>query len=304
MSECANPTQWFFLLLTALIFSGTCSDLPAGDLQTLEKAAYVENPANDGDSFTVKAGKRTIHARLYYVDCPEISASTDSDAVRVKEQISHFGVEDVKSFYLFGKQAAAFTKKHLKNKSFTVHTAFANALGRSKRGRVYVFVTTAEGHDLAELLVANGLARAKGMGRKTPDGIDRDEKKRRLQDLEIAAALGKKGIWKISNPERIAELRKQIRDEKKEREVYKARKDSAASVININTATIEQLQSLKGIGPVLARRIMEARPFEKGADLIKVNGIGKIKFRRIQSRITVQEDTSTKKATPSTEREH
>ncbi len=183
-----------------------------------------------------------------------------------------------------------------------MHTAFANAPGRSKSGRVYVFVTTAEGHDLAELLVANGLARAKGMGRKTPDGIDREEKQRQLQDLEVAAALGKKGIWKISNPERIAELRKQMRDEKKEREVYKGRKDSAASVININTASFEQLQSLNGIGPVLARRIMEARPFEKGADLIKVKGIGKTKFRRIQSRITVHNKATEKKPDPSTER--
>ncbi len=98
MSDYANPNHWFFLFLTCLLVSGACRDARAGDLQQIENAVYVADPANDGDSFTVKTGKRTIHGRLYYVDCPETYAATDSDASRVKEQISHFGVEDVKSF--------------------------------------------------------------------------------------------------------------------------------------------------------------------------------------------------------------
>lgn len=49
------------------------------------------------------------------------------------------------------------------------------------------------------------------------------------------------------------------------------------SPINVNTATIEQLQQLPGIGPVTAQHILTARsekPFKTLADLDRVKGIG------------------------------
>jgi len=44
--------------------------------------------------------------------------------------------------------------------------------------------------------------------------------------------------------------------------------------VDINTAPLEELQRLDGIGPVLAQRIIEARPFYSLDDLIEVNRIG------------------------------
>ena len=48
--------------------------------------------------------------------------------------------------------------------------------------------------------------------------------------------------------------------------------------VNINTATIEQLQQVKGIGPKIAAAIIEYRKehgaFEDVDDLLKVKGIG------------------------------
>ncbi|MEW6244820.1 MAG: ComEA family DNA-binding protein [Bacillota bacterium] len=50
------------------------------------------------------------------------------------------------------------------------------------------------------------------------------------------------------------------------------------ALININTATAAQLQSLPGIGPAIAQRIVEYReksgPFGRIEDLMKVSGIG------------------------------
>ncbi len=61
--------------------------------------------------------------------------------------------------------------------------------------------------------------------------------------------------------------------------------------LNINRATAGQLDSLDGIGPVIARRIVEFRkvngPFVSVEDLQKVSGIGAAKFAIIKSKIRV-----------------
>jgi competence protein ComEA len=53
---------------------------------------------------------------------------------------------------------------------------------------------------------------------------------------------------------------------------------TAKGVVNINTATAEQLQLLPRIGPATAKRIIEFReangPFKKAEELVAVRGIG------------------------------
>jgi competence protein ComEA len=60
--------------------------------------------------------------------------------------------------------------------------------------------------------------------------------------------------------------------------------------ININTATIQELRSLKGIGEKKAIAIIEYRkkhPFQKVEGIMKVKGIGKKLFNKIKSDICV-----------------
>jgi competence protein ComEA len=61
--------------------------------------------------------------------------------------------------------------------------------------------------------------------------------------------------------------------------------------ININRATVGDFDSLDGIGPVIANRIVTYRkthgPFITIEDLQKVSGIGAAKFSQIKSKIRV-----------------
>jgi len=59
--------------------------------------------------------------------------------------------------------------------------------------------------------------------------------------------------------------------------------------VQVNTADAAELQTLQGIGPVLAQRIIEFRAtggkFTTPADLIKVKGIGEGKLKKIRDRL-------------------
>ena len=58
--------------------------------------------------------------------------------------------------------------------------------------------------------------------------------------------------------------------------------------INVNTATLDELEALPGIGPVIARRIVEGRPYRSVDDLDRVKGIGKKRLEQIRSLVTAQ----------------
>ena len=62
--------------------------------------------------------------------------------------------------------------------------------------------------------------------------------------------------------------------------------------IDLNTATLSQLNSLPGIGPVIAERILELReksgPFKRIEDLMNIRGIGEKKFLKLKDLITVK----------------
>lgn len=71
--------------------------------------------------------------------------------------------------------------------------------------------------------------------------------------------------------------------------------DDPSGVVNIQTASAEQLQLLPGIGPSKADAIIRFRtthPFGRVEDILRVRGIGRVTFRRLRPMITVSGGTT------------
>ncbi len=66
---------------------------------------------------------------------------------------------------------------------------------------------------------------------------------------------------------------------------------SSTELVNINTASADQLDSLPGIGPTTAQKIIDYReqngPFVSTQDIINVSGVGPGTYERIKDLITV-----------------
>jgi len=68
-------------------------------------------------------------------------------------------------------------------------------------------------------------------------------------------------------------------------------KQEAVATVDINTASVEELMSVPGIGQSIAQRIAEFRekngPYKSVDDLLKVQGIGEKSLAKIRDRLTV-----------------
>ncbi len=66
---------------------------------------------------------------------------------------------------------------------------------------------------------------------------------------------------------------------------------AATEKININTASVEELDQLPGIGPAMAKAIIDYRtkngPFKRIEDVNAVKGIGDALFEKLKDQITV-----------------
>ncbi|MCA9576999.1 MAG: helix-hairpin-helix domain-containing protein [Polyangiales bacterium] len=65
---------------------------------------------------------------------------------------------------------------------------------------------------------------------------------------------------------------------------------SPAILVNLNTATVAELQRLPGVGPARAEAIVayrERRPFRRIEELMRIRGIGRKTFRRLRPMLTL-----------------
>jgi competence ComEA-like helix-hairpin-helix protein len=283
-----------------------------GDWITLENCRLIVNPANDGDSFHASVGEKEYIFRLYLVDAPE---TDEMNPARLVEQAKYFATTVPQAIEV-GQAAKEFTREKL-SQPFTVFTRMSDAMGRSKLERFYAFVQTKDG-DLGEQLVRNGLARNYGF-KAVPPGLKNSRLEvEKLQQFEDEAKRERIGGWGVNagrlnlheqKPEPfsvfIAEKMTRPRatplantfsrisataapspatatTRAAEAKKAHAKEKIELGRIDINTATEKELKMIPGIGPVMAARIIAARPFRSANDLKKVNGIGDKKYAKIR----------------------
>ncbi len=279
------------LLVTLFVMMGLSPASAAGqDLTTLNNCTLVPTGWADGDSFQIKTRDGNTHTiRLYGADCFEWHVTDETDARRLREQRRYFGISEfggkpetsIAAAKALGQAAAEEVAVALKA-PFSVHTAFSDARGDGKHKRIYAFVTTANGKDLSEHLVREGLARAFGVSRETHTGKSSKEYRAFLQDIELQAAKRGVGAWAKTNWDLLALERQAERQESEELGMAtSAPQILSGQKINPNTAARDQLMLLPGVGEVTANRIIEARPFRRPRDLLRVEGIGPKTLERL-----------------------
>jgi endonuclease YncB( thermonuclease family) len=168
---------------------------PAKTWRVREGCTLVENPANDGDSFHVRMGRRTYIFRLLWVDAPE---TDDRFPERVAEQSAYFGIS-TQAVFRAGREAQRFTREFLSRQPFTVYTQFADARGASEKNRYYAIIKSGDTF-LMEALVANGLARIHGIQIMPPGAPSESVMRMRLRGLETEAKRQRRGAWGLSGP--------------------------------------------------------------------------------------------------------
>src|SRR6266487_7125967 len=264
------------ILYVAVVFLLATAGLGAKREWTkLEHCQLVPDPANDGDSFHVRANEKEYIFRLYLVDAPETDAANPA---RLIEQAKYFGIS-VPQVIELGEAAKAFVKEKLAAQ-FTVVTHLANAMGRSNIERFYAFVQTKDG-DLGEQLVANGFARVYGRRGRPPEGLSSAAELQKLKTLENQAKQGKLGGWAANIQRSSVPTASPALPAASSPSTSKNERLCPAK-FDINTVTEKELRLIPGIGPVMARRIIDARPFRSADDLKKVNGIGDKKYEEIR----------------------
>ena len=268
-----------FLLSVSLITSTAGF---AAELISLNDATLIDNPSNDGDSFFVSVNGEELHMRLYFVDCMETNFSSKAEVDRIIEQRRHFGLPNTHAVVRFGQAATAYVNQVLAE-PFTIFTSYASSPGRGTR--IYGFIKTSDGEYLSEKLVREGLARIHGTTRMNPEGIPSDITLQRLQDLKDLALLNRAGIWQESDPGMLFSLREEQRQEEQSLRNLKREisgiPDRGGEPLDLNSANSLELQTIKGIGPVMAEKIIAARPYKSINDLLKVHGIGPAKLKDI-----------------------
>ena len=160
-------------------------------LQKLKGVRFMDDEANDGDSFVVEHEGQRLVLRLYFVDCAE-KREYKLVAGRLKDQAAYFGGLSIPQTLKLGQQAKAFTAELLRSQPFSVFTRWERVYDSE---RIYAVIMLEDGQDLAYKLVQAGLARIHTKGVTMPNGRKANDYENHLREVEKAARAAMRGAW-------------------------------------------------------------------------------------------------------------
>jgi endonuclease YncB( thermonuclease family) len=306
----AASVIWFGVALLA--FAGPSPRCFAGaPWVTLQGGHFLVKRPNDGDSFHISvAGKEYIfRLYLYFVDAPETTAEFRD---RVEEQAKYFGITSEQNLQV-GELAKTYTREKLSG-PFLVRTCWEDAMGRSRMQRFFAFIQSNNGDLGEQLVenglarfhresgkpeglssAASELRKLIGLERKAKQekvgGWGCNERRMAVRAKEAESEKGVDPFDKFFHPEMTPATDIPVVSSSAATlplssgpagapvaPIQATTPDSVSPIpetkLDVNIASKTELENVPGIGPAMAQRIIEARPFKSANDLRNVKGIG------------------------------
>ncbi len=219
----------------------------------------------------IQNGTQNSSFRLYFVETPVTQVSTESGE-RGKDQAQYFTLDEA-SVLACGQSAKKFTGDYLKGE-FTVLTRWEDA--RKNEQPCYYACIIKDGRYLSQELVRHGLARIYGMpsSHPLPGNITPRSFLNALKRAERQAQRQYAGIWaSAQGTAQMAGMELVAPNTATSTSALPAMAGLNNGLINLNTATSAELETLPGIGPSYAAAIIRKRPIETLESLTKIAGL-------------------------------